>query len=94
VGTAGPVVGQEESVEISVPVDVGVVPGGVVVYQTYTVEQAKLGRPRNPDYLLRQGELRGFFAGWDVLTYRELVGPTRRGGPKRAVAGIVARKPD
>ena len=28
----------------------GIVPGGVVVYQTYTVNQARLGRPTNPDY--------------------------------------------
>lgn len=72
----------------------GVRPGGVVVYQTYTTEQAQYGRPTNPDYLLRPGELRASFDGWEILGERELVGPARAGGKRRAIAGIVARKPD
>ena len=68
-------------------------PGGVVVYQTFTVEQANLGRPKNPDYLLEPAELKERFAEWEVLAYREFTGPSRRGGPPRAIAGIVARKP-
>ncbi len=72
----------------------GVVPGGVVVYQTYTAAQARLGRPKNPDHLLAPGELKQLFAGWETLAYRELTGPARAGGPLRAIAGIVARKPD
>ena len=71
----------------------GVIPGGAVVYQTFTEEQARLGKPTNPNYLLRSGELREQFSGWEILAYRELVGPARRGGPDRAIAGIVARKP-
>jgi rhodanese-related sulfurtransferase len=71
----------------------GIVPGGVVVYQTYTVDQARLGRPRNPDYLLRPGELKDAFRDWEILKYREFVGPARRGGADRAVASIIARKP-
>ena len=70
----------------------GVKPGGVVVYQTYTVEQARFGRPPNPDYLLQLGELREIFSGWEVLNYREVVGPSRE-GRTRAIAGIVARRP-
>jgi rhodanese-related sulfurtransferase len=72
----------------------GVVPGGVVVYQTFTRGQADIGRPTNPDYLLCPGELRERFADWEILAHRELTGPARRGGPVRAVAGIVARKPE
>jgi rhodanese-related sulfurtransferase len=71
----------------------GVVPGGVVVYQTFTVEQALLGRPKNPAYLLKPGELKEAFKDWEILRYRELVGPARRNGPDRAVAAIIARKP-
>jgi SAM-dependent methyltransferase len=71
----------------------GLVSGGVVVYQTYTVGQARLGRPRNPDYLLEPGELKRAFADWEILRYRDFVGPPRHGGPERAVAGIIARKP-
>lgn len=70
----------------------GVVPGGVVMYQTYTVEQARFGRPTDPDSLLEPGELRKFFSDWEILRYRELVGASRE-GETRAVAGIIARKP-
>jgi tellurite methyltransferase len=71
----------------------GIVPGGVVVYQTFTAEQAMLGRPTNPDYLLEPGELLERFPDWEVLAHREFTGPSRRGGAPRAIAGIVARKP-
>ena len=70
----------------------GVVPGGVVVYQTYTVDQARHGKPTNPDYLLRHGELQEEFKDWEILRYRELDGPARDGKPDRAIASIVARK--
>ena len=71
----------------------GVVPGGVVVYQTYTTEQASFGKPTNPDYLLRPGELKDVFRDWETLAYRERVGPSRRTGEMRAVAAILARRP-
>jgi len=32
-------------------------PGGVLVYETFTVAQAARGRPTNPDFLLELGEL-------------------------------------
>jgi rhodanese-related sulfurtransferase len=72
----------------------GVVPGGVVVYETYTVEQTRFGSPTDPHFLLEPQELRRRFAEWEVLRYRERTGPSRHGGPVRAVAGIVARKPE
>jgi rhodanese-related sulfurtransferase len=72
----------------------GVVPGGIVVYQSYTAEQARLGKPRDPAYLLEAAELRRVFADWEILRYREFVGPSRRGGRERAIAGIVARRSD
>jgi tellurite methyltransferase len=70
----------------------GLVPGGTLVYQTFTVEQAKFGKPKDPAHLLEPGELKRVFAGWEHLAYREFVGPARDGG-LRAIAGIVARKP-
>src|SRR5690242_12817370 len=33
-------------------------PGGVLVYETFTRTQASRGKPRNPDFLLMDGELR------------------------------------
>jgi len=71
----------------------GVGPGGVVVYQTYTLEQQRFGRPSNPDHLLRPGELKQVFGDWEILRYREVIGPARRDRRPRAIAGIVARKP-
>ena len=71
----------------------GLVPGGTVIYQTFTVEQTRFGRPKNPDFLLKTGELKGFFADWEILRYRERIGPARHDPRPRAVAGIVARKP-
>ncbi|MCP3977706.1 MAG: methyltransferase domain-containing protein [bacterium] len=71
----------------------GVVPGGVVIYQTFTKEQTRFGRPKNPDYLLDPAELKSIFADWEILRYREFIGPARSRGEMRAVAGIVARKP-
>ena len=64
-----------------------------MIYQTYTEDQVRFGRPTNPDYLLRPGELKTVFADWEILRYRELIGSSRRNGRTRAIAGIVARKP-
>jgi rhodanese-related sulfurtransferase len=71
----------------------GVRPGGVVVYQTYTAEHARFGKPQNPDFLLRPGELQQVFSDWGILATREEIGPSRHDGRMRAISGIVARKP-
>jgi SAM-dependent methyltransferase len=71
----------------------GVRPGGVVVYETFNQNQPAYGRPTNPDYLLRCGELREVFADWEILAEREGVEPERPGGPPRASSSIVARRP-
>lgn len=34
-----------------------VAPGGLLLYETFAVGQEAFGRPRNPDFLLRPGEL-------------------------------------
>jgi len=70
----------------------GLMPGGVVVYQNYTVEQAQYDRLTDPDSLLEPGELKKQFSDWEILRYRELSGASRD-GEMRAVAAIVARKP-
>jgi rhodanese-related sulfurtransferase len=62
-------------------------PGGVLLYETYTKEQATRGRPTNPDHLLEPAELPRLVAPLDVLRQREgeLDG--------RAIASVAARKP-
>jgi tellurite methyltransferase len=63
-----------------------VVPGGVVLYETFTVSQRRLGRgPTSPDHLLDAGELRARFAGFTVLSYEEVSTPD-------AVARLAARR--
>ncbi|MGE0722907.1 MAG: class I SAM-dependent methyltransferase [Alphaproteobacteria bacterium] len=34
-----------------------VAPGGALIYETFAVGNERLGKPRNPDFLLRPGEL-------------------------------------
>jgi tellurite methyltransferase len=64
-------------------------PGGILLYETYTIEQTRFGKPHNPDFLLRPGELRDRFSGWNVLhSFEGIVGD-----PPRAIAQFVGRKP-
>lgn len=61
--------------------------GGILIYQTYTVEAPSLGcGPSNPEYLLRPGELRQAFQSMEILDYRE------RSWTKSGAAELVARK--
>jgi SAM-dependent methyltransferase len=45
--------------------------GGVLIYETFTVGQALRGHPRNPAFLLEDGELRTLVAPLHVLRERE-----------------------
>jgi SAM-dependent methyltransferase len=40
-----------------------VAPGGALLYETFAVGNERFGRPRNPDFLLKPGELAGLVAG-------------------------------
>jgi SAM-dependent methyltransferase len=46
-------------------------PGGRLFYETFTIAQAARGRPTNPDFLLRPGELPTLVAPLTVLHSRE-----------------------
>lgn len=46
-------------------------PKGIIVYETFTRQQAEIGRPRNPDFLLTENELKSAFANWQPLHYFE-----------------------
>lgn len=64
-----------------------VVPGGVVLYETFVAVPRAHGRgPTSPDHLLKPGELMRLFDGFDVLAYVEALQPD-------AVASIAARRP-
>lgn len=66
------------------------VPGGVLFYETFTAEQPRFGRPKNPDHLLNPGELLDWFKEWKVVHYFEGI----KENPKRAIAQIVCVKPE
>lgn len=45
--------------------------GGVIIYETFMLGNERFGRPSNPKFLLRPGELRDAFAGLQVLDFEE-----------------------
>lgn len=65
----------------------GLRPGGVLVYETFTVKQPRFGKPTNPDYLLRTRELLEAFSGLECLRYWEGI---VRG--RKAVARFIGQK--
>ncbi len=65
-----------------------VAPGGVVVYQTFMQGAEKFGSPRNPNYLLKPGELASVFANMEILL--DAVEYLDDGRP---VSAFVARRP-
>ncbi|MCL1140079.1 class I SAM-dependent methyltransferase [Shewanella pneumatophori] len=66
-------------------------PGGYIIYETFTAKQAEIGRPRNPNFLLKTGELKAIFANWHCLHYAEdLFGELPSASYK---AQLIAQKP-
>lgn len=54
-------------------------PGGVLIYETFALGQARYGRPRNPAHLLLPGELLELVRGRvRVLAYEDLEEPAQR----------------
>lgn len=53
-----------------------VAPGGTLIYETFSVDHARFGRPSNPDFLLRPGELLDVVRGHlRVVAYEDVVVP-------------------
>ena len=62
--------------------------GGILMYETFTTEQARFGKPKNPAHLLKAGELLSWFHDWEVIySFEGIIGI-----PPKAVAQIVCRK--
>lgn len=66
-------------------------PGGLMLFETFLVDQAALGHPRNPAYLLEHHELRALLGEFELIRYREglTVYPD---GTRAWRAGALARK--
>lgn len=61
--------------------------GGFAIYETFTLAQlAHHTGPRSPHHLLRPGELRAVFDGWELCHYEGCTDPV-------GFARLVARKP-
>ncbi|HLY44356.1 MAG TPA: class I SAM-dependent methyltransferase [Stellaceae bacterium] len=53
------------------PLAAALAPGGVVIYETFAVGNERFGRPRNPEFLLRPGELLAAFAALSVVAFEQ-----------------------
>jgi tellurite methyltransferase len=62
--------------------------GGLLMYETFTTEQAQFGKPKNPEHLLRHGELISWFQDWEIIHSFEGI----KENPMKAVAQLVCRK--
>jgi tellurite methyltransferase len=66
-------------------------PGGILIADTFLVDQAAIAHPRDPRFLLGHGELRALAGGLEIEEYRE--GLTAYPGAERAFrASMVARR--
>jgi SAM-dependent methyltransferase len=46
-------------------------PGGALLFDTFLIDQAATGHPRNPDFMLQHYELREMLSPMDLVRYRE-----------------------
>jgi len=46
-------------------------PGGALLFDTFLIDQAATGHPRNPHFMLQHYELREMLGGMDLVRYRE-----------------------
>ena len=83
-----------------------VAPGGLLIYETFALAHAALGRPRRPEFLLRPGELIDVLRDqgtrpadapsssetWHVIAFEEGRLAARGEVPEREVQRIVARR--
>ena len=67
----------------------GLKKGGVVVFETYTLEQQAIGHPKNPEFLLKSNELLHLFSDLHIFFYRE--GIFEEGG-KKAIASLAGMR--
>lgn len=61
---------------------------GLILYETFSAGNETVGRPRNPDFLLRPGELLHMCLDFRIIAYEDVYLPT----PERYVQRIVAQR--
>ena len=65
-------------------------PGGYIVYQTFNHQQATIGRPKNPNFLLNDNELLDIFKDFAVIHFFEGFCEIEQA----YIAQIIAKKPE
>jgi tellurite methyltransferase len=60
--------------------------GGMLLFDTFLIDQAAVGHPRNPRFLLEHYELRDLLSDMELIRYRE--GIVDYGGGKKAWRAI------
>ena len=73
------------------PLQRAVRPGGIILFETFLIDQQRLGHHGNADFLLRRGELRAAFAACELVLYEE--GQFETGGQPAYLARMIARRP-
>src|SRR5262249_53259659 len=63
-------------------------PGGLLIYETFALGNERFGKPRNPDFLLRQGELLDAFAGLAVIAFEQGIVERPRPAAIQRIAAI------
>jgi SAM-dependent methyltransferase len=79
------------------PIAAALAPDGVLIYETFAVGNERFGRPRNPEFLLRRGELIEAFSALTIVAFEE--GEVTRPRPAfiqriAALAGPLGRLPE
>ena len=63
-------------------------PGGLLIYETFALGNERFGKPSNPDFLLRQGELLDAFAALSVIAFEQGVVERPRPAAIQRIAAI------
>ena len=67
-------------------------PGGILIYETFARGHERYGRPRNPDYLLLEGELRTAFEELlEIVAYEQAVDEVPKPALKQRICAVKPR---
>jgi SAM-dependent methyltransferase len=66
-------------------------PGGILIYQTFGIGQERYGKPRNPEHLLRPGELLEFAEAEGLVVRAYCCGETAEPEPSVRQAMVAQR---
>lgn len=72
----------------------GLEPGGILIYETFARGNERFGKPSNPDFLLRPGELLEAVNGrLRVLAYEDLTVQKPRPAAVQRIAALMLKEP-